>query len=330
MVRDVDVRGSHLVGHDRAHRARLPAPAQLRGAGAARALAAAGGRDRRARVRRHEPGGEGGADDASPRRRERAHEGHLARPLDARDRRRLGQGRRRQVDAHREPRRGVRPARSAGRRARRRRLRALDPAHAGRPPAAGGGRPHDRPARPRRPEADVDRLLPGRERAGDVARADAAPGARAVPVGRPLGRAGHAARGHASRDRRRLHLARAAAAARGGRRRDDAAAGGAAGSRPGRADGPHDEHAPPRRRREHVVPRRDRRGDLRLRRGRGARRRARRAAAGEDPARPAPPRERGPRRAARLGRPRGRGVASRSSGSQRRSPPRVARRGSES
>ena len=39
------------------------------------------------------------------------------------------------------------------------------------------------------PEVDLDRLLPRRERARDVARADAPPGARAVPLRRALGRA---------------------------------------------------------------------------------------------------------------------------------------------
>src|SRR3712207_8351743 len=48
------------------------------------------------------------------------------------------------------------------RRARRRRVRPLDPAHAGRPPATRGRRPHDRAAGEGRAEADVDRLLPRR------------------------------------------------------------------------------------------------------------------------------------------------------------------------
>ena len=91
---------------------------------------------------------------------------------------------------------------------------------------------HDRAARARRPEADVDRLLPRRQRAGDVARPDAAPGARAVPHRRALGRARHAPRRHAARHRRRLDLARPAAAARRGRGRDDAAAARAGGRRP--------------------------------------------------------------------------------------------------
>ena len=109
--------------------------------------------------------------------------------------------------------------------------------------APGRRRQDDRPARARRPEADVDRLLPRRELAGHVARADAAPRARAVPLRRALGRARHARRRHAAGHRRRRDLARTAAAARGGRRRHDAAAGRAAGRGPRGADGAEDGHA---------------------------------------------------------------------------------------
>ena len=75
-----------------------------------------------------------------------------------------------------------------GRRPRRGHLRALGSVHARREAAAGRGRPDDRAAGRPRPEADVDRLLPRRQPAGDVARADAASRARAVPAGRALGR----------------------------------------------------------------------------------------------------------------------------------------------
>ena len=64
-------------------------------------------------LRRHVPGGEGGADDEAPRRRRRALEGDRRRPLDARPRDRERQGRRRQVVADRQPRRR-RCRRSAG------------------------------------------------------------------------------------------------------------------------------------------------------------------------------------------------------------------------
>ncbi len=134
-------------------------------------------------------------------------------------------------------------ARASGRRARRRRLRPLDSADPRHPPEAGRGRRDDRPAGEGRPEADVDRVLPRRQRAGDVARPDAAPRARAVPHGRPLGRHRRARRRHAARHRRRRHLARAAAAARGGRRRDDAAEARAGRRVACRVDGAEDEHA---------------------------------------------------------------------------------------
>ncbi len=132
----------------------------------------------------------------------------------------------------------------------------------------------------RRPEGHVDRVLPRRERAGHVARADAAPRARAVPVGRALGRARRARRGHAPGHRGRRDLSRPAASSGRGARRDDSAQGGAAGRRAGGADGAQDEHAPARRGREHVVPRRLRRGALRRRRRRGAGGRDRGAAPG--------------------------------------------------
>ena len=138
------------------------------------------------------------------------------------------------------------------------------PAHARRPAAAGRGRHDDRAARARRPEADVDRVLPRRQRARHVARADAASRPRAVPLGRLLGRARHARRRHAARHRRRGDLARPAPAARRGRDRDDAAAGRPAGRGSRRRHGGEGRDAHRRRGREHVVPRRHRPGDLRL------------------------------------------------------------------
>ena len=111
----------------------------------------------------------------------------LALAGNSRDRRRVREGRCREVDAHREPRVRALVARRAGRRPRRRHLRPLDPAHARRPSEADRGRRDDRAAGSRRPEAHVDRLLPRGERADHVARADAPQGARAVPLGRALG-----------------------------------------------------------------------------------------------------------------------------------------------
>ena len=154
---------------------------------------------------------------------------------------------------------------------------------------------------------------------GHVAGADAAPGARAVPLGRALGRAGHARRGHAARDRRRGHLARPASPPRGGSRRDDAARSRAAGGRAGRPDGAQDEHAPSRRRREHVLARargRHARGALRLGRRGGAVARGRGAAPRPHPLRPAARGLRRPGRADRGRRAGCGGVAVRSSSSR--------------
>ena len=137
---------------------------------------------RRAHARRE---GTAAAGARSPRRAARGRPGGGQE----RDLRRLGQGRRRQVDDDRQPR-----GRAAGRgprvrRARRRRLRLLDPAHARRRPAPRGQRrAQDRAAhRARRDQGDVDRLLLGAKRGGRLARADAAQGDPAVPRGRRLG-----------------------------------------------------------------------------------------------------------------------------------------------
>ena len=184
-------------GHGRADRRRLPDARVVRGSGAAVRRRRRRRLLGRAPLRRDERGREGGAVVTAAGRQAREDDLALARHARARDR--VGQGRRRQVDADREPRRRARRARREGRRARRRRLRPLDPAHARRAPAAGRRRHDDRAARPGRPEADVDRVLPRRQRAGDVARPDAAPRARAVPLRRLLGRARHARRRHATR-----------------------------------------------------------------------------------------------------------------------------------
>ena len=180
-------------------------------------------------LRRDDAGGAAALDGPAARLDDRADEGDLARRLDARDRGRVRQGRRRQVVADGQPRRRARRAGPGGGRARRRRLRPLDPAHARDAPAAGARRPDDDPGGRARPSPDVDRVLPRRQPAGDVARADAAPRARAVPLGRALAAARHAPRRHAAGDGRRLDLARPAAPARRGRRRDDAAAARAGG-----------------------------------------------------------------------------------------------------
>ena len=114
-----------------------------------------------------------------------------ARPGQERDLRRLRQGRRRQVDDDRQPRRCARRRRALRRRARLRRLRLLDPAHARRRGQARRERaPQDHPdGGARRRQGDVDRLLRRGERRGRLARPDAPQGDPAVPRGRRLGRA---------------------------------------------------------------------------------------------------------------------------------------------
>ena len=118
MVRDVEIVDGVVVADDRAHRRRLPAPQLVRGAGRPRRSRARARRHRRSRSR---------FDVMTPEERQalttKLRGGAPERdaviqlePDDARDRRRERQGRRRQVVAHREPRRRVlaaRPARSA-------------------------------------------------------------------------------------------------------------------------------------------------------------------------------------------------------------------------
>ena len=115
-----------------------------------------------------------------------------AGPGQERDLRRLGQGRRRQVERDREPGRRAHRRRQAGRRARRRCVGLLAAAHArpGQRAPAGQRRAQDRPAaRVRRHQRDVDRVLRRAGRRRGVARPDAPQGAPAVPRGRRMGRA---------------------------------------------------------------------------------------------------------------------------------------------
>ena len=178
---------------------------------------------------------------AAPRRSARARD--PARPGNTRRRGRVGQGRRRQVDTGGEPGGGTRRARRARRRARRGRLRLLDPARPRRDATARRRRLAHRPAGSRRPQGDVDRALRRGQRPDHVARPDAPQGARAVPLGCPLGGARHPRRRHAARDRGRRDLDRSASPARGGDRRDDAAARRAAGRRARGRDGAEDGNA---------------------------------------------------------------------------------------
>ena len=305
MVRDVSIDGGSVAVTIALDRARLPAPGELPGAGRAAGAPGARGRARQPRLRRHDARREGGAHDEAPRRRHRAHARDLGRRLDAHPRGRERQGRRRQVVLDRQPRRGARNPGAARRCPRRGHLRVLDSAHARRPSAARRGRSDDRPAGPRRPEGHVDRLLPRRQRTDHVAGPDAAQGPRAVPLGRPLGRARLAGGRHAAGHGRRLDLARPAPPAGRGRGRHHPAARGAGGRGSCGRDGSEDEHAPARRGREHVLPRRQRRAGLRRGRRRGARGRDRRAAHRPHPARPGARSRRGRGRSHRPARSRG-------------------------
>ena len=166
MVRALDVDGGDVHGHDRAHGRRLPAAQLVPGAGRARGRR----RSRASTSVRLEfdvmtPDERAALTHEAARRPARADERSIQ--LDPRTRViavALGQGRRRQVVADREPRGRAVAARAPGRDPRRRHLRPLDPAHARHPPEAGARRQADRPAGRARPEADVDRLLPRRQR----------------------------------------------------------------------------------------------------------------------------------------------------------------------
>ena len=94
-----------------------------------------------------------------------------------------------------------------GRRRRRRHLRALRAAHARRHRPADPGRGHDHAAAGARREGHLDRNVHRRQRRGGLARADAAPGAAAVPgrrvLGRPRRAAARPAAGHRATSRSR-------------------------------------------------------------------------------------------------------------------------------
>ena len=225
-------RGGRLADHGR-----LPDPQPLP-AGGRLERRRARRRDRgRGRLRRPQRRGEGPpAAGARPARR--APRGRPGGGQE-RDLHRLRQGRRRQVDDDRQPRR-----RAAGRGprdgcARRRRLRLLDPAHARRRPRpdVNAERKIIPPTGAGRDQGDVDRLLPRAERRGRLARADAPQGDPAVPRGRRLGGARLPAARPAARHRRRLDDPRPAAAAGARRRRHHPAAGRPERRPPRRRDG---------------------------------------------------------------------------------------------
>ena len=199
----------------------------------------------------------------------------------------VGQGWRRQVERHHQPRGRAGPGRLLGRRRRRRHLRLLDPADARHRPPAHRDRPDAAAARAVGRALHLDRLLRARGRGRHLAWPDAAQGARAVPHRRVLGRARLPPHRHAARHRRHRPQPQPVPAARRGVRRHHAAAGGAEGRRAVGGDGRQGQPAGEGHHREHVVVHRRRRQALRaVRLGRrpAARRRARRAAARPAPA----------------------------------------------
>ena len=181
-------------------------------------------------------GRDGPHDRRGPRQGDRREGGHPRRQ--ERDRRRLGQGGRGQVDHGRGHR--LRPAglRGVGRPDGRRRLRAVDP-----PPRRGLG-PADGPWRAdpadrgRRPEADVDGLPARARQRRDHARADAPRDHAAVPPPGRLGPARLPGDRPAAGDRRRAADPGAGAAPDRGRGRLHAAGGRPARRRPRHRDVP--------------------------------------------------------------------------------------------
>ncbi|CAA9503652.1 MAG: Mrp protein homolog, partial [uncultured Solirubrobacteraceae bacterium] len=317
---DRRARGRERRRHGLAHDAGLPDPQPLRDRRPRRRRRTRGRDPRRGQLRRPQRDAEGRAA-AQARPPRRAARGR-ARPGGQRPVRRLRQGRRRQVDADRQPRRRARGRGQEGRRARRRRLGLLDPAHARprRRPATGQRAPQDRAAGVQRHQGDVDRLLRAGGLRGRLARADAAQGAHPVPRGRRVGRARPPARRPPAGHRRRVDDALAAPARREVPHRHDPAADRPEGRPPCRRDGEQGRPRDRRRRREHVrLHDAGRRALPDLRRGRrsGAGRRARRPAHRQGPADHAAARAGRRRGAARRHRPRRR--------RRRRDPPGRAR-----
>ena len=218
MVRNVDIsRKGDVERAHRPHGRRLPAAQRDPEPGHRRRPAARRRARRRARLHRDDrPGARGPAHQAARRRRRRRRSHPGARPRrgsqGAVQRARLedpaaadlvGQGRRRQEQRHRQPRRRARRPGPLGRRGRRRHLRLLDPAHARhRRPRAGRDRSDAGAARGVGRALHLDRLLRAGGPGGHLAWPDAAQGARAVPHRRVLGRARLPADRHAAGHRR--------------------------------------------------------------------------------------------------------------------------------
>ena len=163
------------------------------------------------------------------------------------DRRRVRQGRRRQVDRLGEPRDRAQEARLRGRPHGLGHLRPVaadDDGHHDEAVRERGG--EDPPDRALRRARHVDRLPDGRRHARHLARADDLQGRRAVPRRRGLGQAGFPARRSSARHGRRAAHAHAEGRALGRRHRDDAAGRRAHRRAQGPRDVPEGERARPR------------------------------------------------------------------------------------
>ena len=185
------------------------------------------------------------------------------RRQDAGHRRLVGQGWRRQVDGHRQPRHCAGAGRLRRGAARRRRLRLLGPEDARDRPRPGRARRHRHPhVRPRGP-VPVHGLFRPRRPARHLARAHAAQGHPAVPHRRLLGRTRLRPRRHAPRNGRRGADAGRGHAPGRDRRRHDAAGGGGTGGAALGLRGAPAQALRARRHREHELVHRRRRHPLR-------------------------------------------------------------------
>ena len=260
MVRDVLVEDDGSVGDDRAHRRRLPA-SRLLPEQVSRFVACV----TRVRLGFDVMSSEEKAALVSRLRGGRTDERTISLAPGTRASSRSPRGRAVSANRRSPPTSRSRSARRAGRRARRRRLQALDPAHAGNPPEADRRRRDDRAARPRRlklmsigffleENAPIMWRGPMLHKALEQFLSDVWGRLDTLLVDMPPGPGTWPCRS-------------ANSSARRGPRGHDAAARGTAGRRAGGADGSEDGDARDRRGREHVVPRRHGPGVVRVQGG---------------------------------------------------------------